>query len=103
MYKVGRWSTGNLNKVDLYTVEVKLNNTGVSFEIYTGCCLTVMNEKTSKKIWKHTKLPTLKPIKIKLETYAGDSVKVVGATFIKVSYKQQKKKLPLVVFQRGWA
>lgn len=89
----------HLSKVDSYTVELKLNNTDVSFEIDTGCCLPVMNKKTFERTWKNTKLPTLKPIKIKLETYTGDPVKVDGVTFVRVSYKQQRKKLPLVVVE----
>lgn len=91
VYKLGRFSEVHLRKVEPYTVNMKLNKKDVNFEIDTGCCLT-------------------RPIKVKLETYTGDPVKVIGATFVRVRYKQQCRKLPLVVVQgdgpsllgRGW-
>lgn len=90
----------HLRKVEPYTVDMKLNRKDVKFEIDTGCCLTVMNEETFKETWKQTELPSLRPIKIKLETYTGDPVKVIGATFVQVRYKRQSRKLPLVVVKR---
>lgn len=41
--------------------------------------------------------PVCGPSKFKLETYTGDPVKVIGATFVQVRYKKQSRKLPLVV------
>lgn len=87
-------------------VDMKLNKKVANFEIDMGRSLTVVNEKT----WKQTELPSLRPIKTKLETYTGDPVKVIGATFVQVRYKQQCRKLPLVVVKgdgpcllgRGW-
>ena len=89
----------HLRKVDPYTVNMQLDGKAVNFEIDTGCCLTVMNEETFKEAWKHTKPPSLRPMKIKLETYTGDPVKVVGVTLVKVKYKQQEGNLPLVVVE----
>ncbi|XP_061570028.1 uncharacterized protein K02A2.6-like [Cololabis saira] len=110
LYKLGRRSVEHPRKVDPYTVDLKIDEKEVNFEIDTGCCLTVMNEQTFKETWKHTELPTLRPLKIKLETYTGDPVNVIGATFVRVRYKQQRRKLPLVVvggdgpslLGRGW-
>ncbi|KAG7526603.1 putative protein K02A2.6-like [Solea senegalensis] len=109
-YRLGRRSVGHLRKVDPYIVDMQLDEKNVNFEIDTGCCLTVMNEAPFKATWRHTKLPSLQPIKIKLETYTGGPVKVIGATRVSVRYKQQKRNLPLVVVEgegpsllgRGW-
>ncbi len=60
-----------------------------------------MNEETFKGTWKNTKLPSLRPTKIKLETYTGDPVEVIGATLVRVKYKQQEVSLPLVVVVEG--
>ena len=56
-----------------------------------------MSEETFKETWRHTDLPSLKPINMKLETCTGDPVKVTGATHVRVRYQQQTKKLPLIV------
>lgn len=40
----------------------------------------------------------MKPVQIKLETYTGEPIKVIGAAYVDVMYHQQrKKKLPLIV------
>ncbi|XP_041651122.1 uncharacterized protein K02A2.6-like [Cheilinus undulatus] len=93
-----------------YTVDLKLNGKDVNFEIDTGCSLTVVNEHVFKKVWENTKSPLVKPAKIKLETYTGDPVEVLGTAQVWVRYKQQRRKLHLVVVKgygpsllgRGW-
>lgn len=61
-----------------------------------------MSEETFKGTQKNNKLSSLKPVKIKLETYTGDPVKVIGATCVKAKYKLQEVSLPLVVVERKW-
>uniref|UniRef100_A0A3B3B4L9 Gypsy retrotransposon integrase-like protein 1 n=1 Tax=Oryzias melastigma TaxID=30732 RepID=A0A3B3B4L9_ORYME len=110
VYKVGRQTGVDLKKVEPYTVKLKLDGQKVDFEIDTGCCLTVMSKGTFKETWKSTKHPSLKHAKIKMETYTGDSVEVIGTTRVKVQYRQQTLKLPLIVVKgdgpsllgRGW-
>lgn len=75
-------------------------NEEVNFEIDTGCCLTVMNERIFKGTWKNNKLPSLKPLTVKLETYTGHPVKVIETTCVRVKYKEQEASLPLVVVER---
>lgn len=99
VYRLGHRSEVHLRKVDPYTVDIQVDGKEVTFEIDTECCLTVMNEEVFKGIWKTNKLSTLRPIKIKLETYTGDPVKVMGATRVRVKYKQQEVSLPLVVVE----
>ncbi|XP_039887198.1 uncharacterized protein K02A2.6-like [Simochromis diagramma] len=99
LFKLGRGSAVHLRRVDPYTVDMQIDGKKVNFEIDTGCCLTVMNEATIRETGKDSKPPSLQPIQIKLETYTGDPVKVIGATRVSVKYKQQKKHLPLVVVE----
>lgn len=89
---------------------MELSEKDVTFEIDTGCCLTVMSKEAFKETWRYSKLPSLRPIKIKLETYTRDPVKVIGATLVRIRYQQQTKNLPLIVGKgdslsllgRGW-
>ncbi|XP_061156017.1 uncharacterized protein K02A2.6-like [Syngnathus typhle] len=96
-FKLGRMSDIYLRKVDPYTESMKLNGKRVQFEIDTGCSLTVMSEKTFLTTWRTNKTPCIKPVRLKLETYTGDRVEVVGAAQVQVKYKKQRAKLPLVV------
>lgn len=99
-----------VRRVDPYVVKLKVNGKGVPFEIDTGCSLTVMNEHVFQKAWSEANTPDVKPIRIHLETYTGDPVKVIGVASVKVKHKQQSCKLPLVVvggngpslLARGW-
>ncbi|CAI5673953.1 uncharacterized protein LOC112847815 [Oreochromis niloticus] len=96
LFKFGHGSVVHLRKVDPYTVDMQIDGKKVNFEIDTGCCLTLMNKATEKQ-GKTPSPHSLQPIKIKLETYTGDPVMVIGATQVRVEYKQQEKHLPLVV------
>uniref|UniRef100_A0A3B3S779 ribonuclease H n=1 Tax=Paramormyrops kingsleyae TaxID=1676925 RepID=A0A3B3S779_9TELE len=87
----------HVRRIDPYVLTMEVNGKGVHFEIDTGCSLTVMNEHMFKKIWKDAKSPDMKPVKIYLETYTGDPVKVLGVALVKVKYEHQSCKLPLVV------
>ncbi|XP_041961667.1 uncharacterized protein K02A2.6-like [Alosa sapidissima] len=98
-FRLGQMSDVHLRRVDPYMVEMKINGKGVCFEIDTGCSLTVMNEQTLQKLWKDTKCPKVKPVKIHLETYTGDPVKVIGVASVRVKYKKQSCTLPLVVVE----
>lgn len=39
----------------------------------------------------------MRPVKIQLETYTGDPVEATGAALVRVKYKQQTQRLPIVV------
>lgn len=92
-YQLGSMDCSELQKVKPYTVE-----------------LTVMNEACFKATWKEPLSPELKPVQIKLETYTGEPIKLIGAAYMDVMYHQQRKKLPLIVVEgkgpkllgRGW-
>lgn len=102
MYRLGQRSKVHLRKVDPYTVDMEIDEKEVNFENDTGCCLTAISDETFKGIQKNNKLSSLKPVKIKLETYTGDPVKVIGATCVKAKYKLREVSLLLVVVERKW-
>lgn len=44
----------------------------------------MMNEHMFKKVWKET---DVKPVRIHLQTYSGEPVKVIGVASVKGKYK----------------
>ncbi|RXN33535.1 putative protein K02A2.6-like protein [Labeo rohita] len=48
-------------------------------------------------IWKDSKAPKLRPSKIKLRTYTGEPLEIVGVADVHVKYQQQEKEMPLVI------
>ncbi|KAL0160115.1 hypothetical protein M9458_043840, partial [Cirrhinus mrigala] len=109
-YKFGSLHCSELQKVKPYTVQLNVDGRNVSFELDTGCGLTVMNEACFKATWEETVSPKLEPVQIKLETYTGEPIKVIGAAYVDVTYLHQRKRLPLIVVEgegpsllgRGW-
>ncbi|XP_029904245.1 LOW QUALITY PROTEIN: uncharacterized protein K02A2.6-like [Myripristis murdjan] len=78
-----------------YKVCMALNEEPVTFEVDTGCGLTILNKKTFKK---SEKCPSIeKKTRLKLRTYTKQKIKVLGKTYVKVNYKQQEKILPIIV------
>ena len=62
-------------------------------EIDTGAAATIVSEDTFKEIGQG-KLK-VKPATVKLRTYTGESVKVLGTVNIMVNYEQQKRGVDL--------
>ena len=67
----------------------------VTFEVDTGCGLTILNMETFKEKVKNS--PPLKKTRLKLRTYTKQKIRVMGKTYMKVNYKQQEKILPIIV------
>lgn len=86
-----------LKKVKPLTVELQVDGKPVNFEIDTGCSVSLMNEGMFMDIWKDSEAPKIRPSKIKLKTYTGEPVEIVGVADVHVKYKQQEKEMPLVI------
>lgn len=86
-----------LKKVKPLTVELQGDGKPVNFEIDTGCSVSLMNEGMFMDIWKDSEAPKIRPSKIKLKTYTGEPVEIVGVADVHVKYKQQEKEMPLVI------
>ena len=85
---------GEEDKEPPYKVSMGVNREEVTFEIDTGCCFTIVSERTFKQI---KRAPKMKKTHLDLRTYTGEAVPVLGKTYVTVTYRQQKKKLPIIV------
>lgn len=59
------------------------------------CGVTVMNHSVFKTLEK--KASKLRPCRVRLRSYTGHRVKVLGAAIVKVQHKGLLKDLPVVV------
>ena len=80
-----------------YKVDVEVNNKTVTFEIDTGCRVSVMNERNFEDMWEEHKRPKLKPSSLKLKGYNGEPIGVLGEAEVTVNYEGQVKLLSLAV------
>lgn len=68
----------------------------MQFEMDSGCGVTVMNHSEFKTLGVKESLK-LGPCRVRLRTYTGHRVTVLGAAVVKVRYKGLIKDLPVVV------
>lgn len=68
-----------------------VNDTEVQFEVDSGCGVTVVNHSVYKTLWGK-EVPALHPCRVRLRTYTGHKVNVLGAAMVKVQSKNTTKK-----------
>ena len=73
-----------------------VNGEKQQFEMDSGCGVTVVNHSVYKTLWGR-EVPELRSCRVRLKTYTGHKVNVVGAAVVKVQHKQLVENLPLVV------
>jgi len=79
-------------------------------EIDTGASLSIISEKTFQSIWFPCTWPKLQNSRVKLHTYTEEALKVLGSIEVEVTYKEQRRSMPLLVvvgegpslLGRGW-
>ena len=76
---------------------VQVEGQDLTMEVDTGASVTVISEATRGKIWPTQPAPPLHPTDVKLRTYTGEAIPVVGKLMVKVQYQGQEEELPLVV------
>ena len=76
---------------------VKLDGKELSMEVDTGASLSLISETTYKKLWESSALPELQPTTVKLRTYTGEEIGVLGCINVKVQTHGQEAQLPLLV------
>ena len=82
------------------TVEMSLNNTSVTMEMDTGATLSVMSKHTYHTMWPtEADAPPLRPSNAKLQTYTGESIKVLGAINVHVKYATCVAQLDLLIVE----
>ena len=81
-------------------IHVKLNNVLVPMELDTGASLTVINQPTYNKIGAESVSP-IKESKVKLKTYTGECIPILGTINVHVQYNAQEEGLSLLVVDGG--
>ena len=77
-----------------YVATLTVAGKPLQFEIDTGASLSLVSEETYHKLWPNV---SLQDTSVKLRTYVGTPLKVLGVMETTVSYDQQSVTLPLLV------
>ncbi|XP_037398305.1 uncharacterized protein K02A2.6-like [Pygocentrus nattereri] len=86
-----------LTKVAPITRTMNVNGKKVTFEVDTGCGITILSKQQYTQLWKETDTAELKPCSLKLKTYTGEKLGVLGMAQVKVQHGNKEKNLPVVV------
>ena len=76
---------------------VNVEDQNLTIEVDTGASVTIISEATLRSIWRTQSVPPLHPTNVRLRTYTGEGIPVVGQLTVKVRYQGQEEELPLVV------
>ncbi len=75
-------------------LDLTVESKPLQMELDTGASVSIVSEQTWKSVF-HT--PTLVKSPIKLKTYTGQNLRVLGQKVVHVCYQDQERQLPLVV------
>lgn len=78
---------------------VVVSGTLVKMEIDTGASVSIISEERFNSIREGKSLLELKPSTVRLQTYTGESIPILGSTQAVVEYSEQTASLPLIVTQ----
>ena len=99
--------TINCVHTDAIKLDIKLNGAPVCMELDTGASVSLVSER----VWREKlKAVQLEPPSLRLRTYTGEPLKLLGQTHVQVAYENQSASLPLLVasgdgpslFGRNW-
>ena len=66
-------------------------------EVDTGASVSLVSEETFHKLWGKERSSQLQSSRVKLRTYTGQNISVIGSTMVKVQSSGQVEHLPLLV------
>ena len=72
------FAVGTDKKVDAYLAAVEINGATLLTEIDTGSALSLISQLTFSKLWPQGISPKLESTSIRLRTYSGEELDVVG-------------------------
>ena len=78
-------------------VTMLLNKAEAVMEIDTGASISLISDVTYRTLWSDDTRPSLCPSTVKIQTYTGDQISVVGELRVTVEYGDQAKELRLLV------
>jgi hypothetical protein len=85
---------GNFNPDGGYKVCITINDVPISMEVDTGSAISICPEEIFNEKFSNVQI---QPSNIKLKTYAGNEVPVLGQATVDVQYGNQCVELPLVI------
>lgn len=88
--------TGKTPKI---TVDLEIDGIETQMELDTGSAVSVMTQDDYVKIFN--KEPKLEKTNIRLKTYTEEVIHPLGRVQVDVAVNNQKRKLPLVILERG--
>ena len=76
--------------------QVSVDGVPMTMELDTGAAVSVISEHTYHSTWPHDR-PALQPSSIKLRTYSGEELEVIGSFSVQVRYEDQQEDISLLV------
>lgn len=92
-------TVGRTPQAEPLTTTVFINRKPVQMEIDTGAAVSLVSERTFDKLWKKREAPGLRRPRVKLHTYSGEQLVIVGEAVVRVRYGAQSADLPLIVIR----
>ena len=86
-------------KVHPYLTTLSINSSTLQMEIDTGSALTLISQATFSKLWPGRNAPHLESTSVRLRTYSGEELRVVGRAVVRVRCGGQVEDLGLVVVE----
>ena len=93
-------SSRDASTIAPFVVSVQVDDEYLKMEVDTGASVSLISERTWRNLWKNG-TSKLNPAKVILQSYSGESIKVLGEMEVTVQYQDQKKKLNLLVVTGG--
>ena len=83
------FAVGTDKKVAPYLTTVAVNNAKLQMEIDTGSALTLISQATYSSLWPEGLSPPLQSTTVRLRTYSGEELEVLGRAEVEVRYGGQ--------------
>ena len=80
-------------------MQVEPKGAPLTMEIDTGASLLLISKATYSQLWTEREAPTLEKTFIRLCTYTGEELRLVGKAVVKVCYGSQEELLDLFVVE----
>ena len=79
------------NQVAPFTVSVEVDGSPLTMEIDTGAALSLISQTTYSQLSPEGGAPTLEKSPIRLCTYMGEELKLVGEAVVKVAMSKRRR------------
>ena len=93
MYVVGT------DRLDPYTAEIEINGATLRMQVDTGAALSLISETAYPKAWPSGNAPVVQKTSVRLRTYTGEELKLVGMAMVRVRCGKQEEDLKLFVVE----